>query len=107
MQLSLLDFLNAAVCGDGFAPSLAAQLRLNLFPRHLRAHALLLQFGAGSVREPQRGEFRKRLRHFGSLCCGRRLLPEQLQTSLLRSLMTTAAGPYACPRSRSPSTRAS
>ena len=90
--MALLDFLNAAVRGDGFEPALASRLRLNLHTRHLRAYTLLLQFGAGGLRDPARAELRARLRHFGALCCGRRLISEQAETKLIRSLRPEGAG---------------
>ena len=50
------------VRGDGFAPALAPMLRLNLATRHMRAHSLLLQYGAASAKEPHRSDIRLRLR---------------------------------------------
>ena len=70
VQLSLLDFLNAAVDGDGFAPALAPQLRIHLATRHLRAHTLLLQFGPSSVPERFCSDLRLRLRR-SALCAVR------------------------------------
>ena len=92
IQLSILDFLNAVVGGEGFAAALAGQLRLSLATRHLRAFTLLLQFGPSSVAEAEAGDLKLRLRRFGTLCCAYRLLSDSLQLNLIRSLMRAAPG---------------
>ena len=93
----LIDFLNLAMRGEGFAPSLPAQLRLHLATRHLRAYTLLLQFGVRAVREPHHRALRARLRQFGTFCCAKRLLSGQMHLNLVRGLMHDGSWPLCLP----------
>ena len=86
VPLVLLQFLNESMAGDA---RLAAQLRLNLARRHLRAHTLLLQFAAPSLPEASRAKLQLELRRFGWQLASQGLLSEQLQSHAIKSLLLT------------------
>ena len=72
-------------------------LRKSLASRHLRAYALLLQFGGASVGDAQRDALQLALRQFGYLLASRRLVNDQLHESLIRALMKDGCWPLRLP----------
>ena len=97
VQLTLLRFLNGEVLHDGAPDALPELLRKSLASRHLRAYALLLQFGGASVGDAQRDALQIALRQFGYLLASRRLVNDQLHESLIRALMKDGCWPLRLP----------